>query len=92
MTSRHRTMSNQRLNNVVYVNGKHYNVEQRQIKIYVDINNVRKLYNSTVISIVEFHHVDQRRNNIVNMTIFKKSKRAKKTKAFELQNKDDSFD
>ena len=81
MTSRRRKMSNQRWNNVAYVNVEIYNVEQRRIDIAyfnVDIKNVRQHRNNVVIFNVEFHNVDQRRNNVVNMTIFKELKRAKK--------------
>ena len=39
---------------------------------------------------VEFHNVDERRNKVVNRTISKKLKRAKKN-IFELQKKDNSF-
>ena len=81
MTSPRRTMSNQRWNNFAYVNVEIYNVEQRQINFVsfnIDISNVRQRWNNAVIFNVEFHDVDQRRSNIVNMTIFKKLKRAKK--------------
>ena len=75
-------MSNQRWNNVVYVNVEIYNVEQRQINIIyfkVDINNVRQCPNNAVIFNVEFQNVDQRQNNvIVNVTIFRNLKKAKK--------------
>ena len=40
--------------------------------------NVRQRRNNAVIFNVEFHNVDQRRNDVVNMTIFKRLKRAKK--------------
>ena len=49
----------------------------------VDINNVRQCENNAVIFNVKFHNVDQRRNNVVNMTIFKKLKRAKKILSFK---------
>ena len=81
MTSRRRTMSNQRWNNVMYVNIEIYNVEQRHIKVVcfsVDINYVRKGRNNAVIFNIEFHNTDQRQNNVLNVTIFKKLKRAKK--------------
>ena len=81
MTSRRRTMSNQRWNNVVYVNIEIYNVEQRQINVVyfsVHTNNVRQHRNNVAVFNVEFHNFDQRRKNVVNMTIFKILKRAKK--------------
>ena len=46
MTLRCRVMSNQRSNNVMYVNVEIYNVEKRQINVVyfsVDTNNVRQL-------------------------------------------------
>ena len=64
-------MSNQRWNNAVYVKVEIYNVEQRQINV-VYFNVETMLFN------VKFHKVDQRRNSVVNMTIFKKLKRVKK--------------
>ena len=82
MTSRGRTLPNQRWNNVLYVNVQIYNVEQRRINVVYfnfDISNVRQRRNNVVIIFnVEFHNVDQRRNIVVNMTIFKKLKRAQK--------------
>ena len=81
MASRRQTMSNQRWNNVVYVNVAIYNVEQRQINaLYfnVYINNVRKRRSNVFIFNPDFHNVDQRRNNVVNMAIFKKLRRVKK--------------
>ena len=57
MTSRRRTTSNQRWNNVVYVNVEIYNVEQR--------------WNNIVIFNVDFHNVGQRRNSVANMAIWK---------------------
>ena len=81
MTSRSRTKSKRRWNNVVYVNVEIYYVEQRRINVVylnVDINNVRQRRNNVVIFSIEFHNVDQRRNKVVNMTSFKKLKRAKK--------------
>ena len=92
MASRSGTMSNQRWNNVVYVNIAIYNVEQRQINaLYfnVYINNVRKRRSNVFIFNPEFHNVDQRRNNVVNVAIFKKLKRVKK---IFLSLKKDSFD
>ena len=65
----------------MYVNIEIYNVEQRRINVLhfnFDINNVRQRRNNVIIFYVEFHNVDQRRNNVVNVTIFKKLKRARK--------------
>ena len=65
----------------MYVNAEIYIVIQRQINVAyfnVDINNVRQRQDNAVIFNVEFHNVDQRRNDVVNMTIFKRLKRAKK--------------
>ena len=45
-------MSNQRRNNVVYINVEIYNVEQRRIN--VDLHNVR---DNAVIFNVDFHNV-----------------------------------
>ena len=45
-----------------------------------NINNIRHRPNI----VVEFHNVDQRRNNVVNMTICKYIKRAKNM--FQLKN------
>ena len=81
MTSRRRTLLNQHLINVLYVNAEIYNVEQRRINfvyVNVDISNVRQRRNNVVTFNVEFHNIDQRRNIAVNMNIFKKLKRAKK--------------
>ena len=77
MTSRRRTMSNQCLNNVVYVNVEIYNVEQRRINVVyfnVDLNSIRQRRNNVVIFNVDFHNVEQRRNNVVNMTDLKINK------------------
>ena len=74
-------MSNQRWNNVVYVNVEICNVEQLQIKVVnfiADANNVRQRRNNAVIFNVEFHNVDQRQNTVVNIIIIKELKRAKK--------------
>ena len=68
MTSRRRTTSNQRWNNVVYVNVGIYNVERRQINVVyfkVDLNNFRHWQNNIVIFNADFQ-------NVVNMTIKKK--------------------
>ena len=80
MTSRRRAMSNQGWNNVVYVNSEIYYIEQRRINVVyfiIDINNVIQHQNNVILK-VEFQNVDQRRNNLLNMTIFKKLKKAKK--------------
>ena len=70
-------MSNQRGNNVVYVNVEIYNVEQRRTNVVnVDIN-VRQSRKNVDIFNVEFHNFDQHRRKVVNMTIFKKFKRSK---------------
>ena len=77
MTLRHRTTSNRRLNNILYVNGEIYNVEQRRINVfcfYVHIKNVRQRRNNALIFNVEFHNAAQRRNNVVNLNICKKLK------------------
>ena len=74
-------ISNQRWNNVVYVPAEIYKVEQRQINVVyfnVDTNNVRQHWNNVVILNIEFHNVDRLRNKVLDMTIFKKLKRAKK--------------
>ena len=60
MTLRRGKTSNQRWNNVVYVNVETYNVEQRRIN--VDDNNVRQRRNNVVIFNIDFHNVDQRRS------------------------------
>ena len=72
-------MSNQRWNNVLYVNIEIQNVEQRRIinVFNVDINNVKKRSNNVIIFNVEFYNVDHRQNNVVNMTICKKLEKAK---------------
>ena len=44
----------------------------------VDMNNVSQYRNNFVIFKVKFHNVDERRNNVVNMTMFKKLKKRKK--------------
>ena len=71
----------------MYVNVEIYNVEQRRINVVcfnVDINNVTQRRNNVVIFNVKFHNVDQRRNKVVNMTIFKKLKRAKYLRRAEI--------
>ena len=65
----------------MYANVEIYNIEQRQINLVylkVDINNVRQRRNNAVIFNVKFHNLDQRQNCVVNITIFKKLKKAKK--------------
>ena len=72
MTSRCGTTSNQRWNNVVYLNVRIYNVEQRLINVAyfsVDVNDVRQRQNNVVLF------------NVVKMTISKKNK---KTNHFNL--------
>ena len=75
-TSRRQITSNPCWNNVVHVNVEICNVQQRQINVVyfnVYINIVRQRQNN----------VDQRRNNVVNLTICKNSKEQKNI--FELQ-------
>ena len=75
MTLRRRTTSNQRWNNVVYVNVEIHNVEQRWNNVVffnVELNNVRQRRNNVVIVNVDCHNVGQRQNNVANMTIWKK--------------------
>ena len=60
-------MSNQRWNNIAYVNVEIYNV----VFFNVELNNVRQRRNNVVIFNVNFHNVGQRRNNVANMTIWK---------------------
>ena len=58
MTSRRRTTSNQRWNNVVYVNVEIYNVQQRWNNVVyfnVELKNVRQRRNNVVIFNVNFH-------------------------------------
>ena len=53
-------MSNQRWNNVVYVNVEIYNVEQRwntAVFFNVELNNVRQRRNNVAIFNVDFHNV-----------------------------------
>ena len=89
MTSRHRTTSNQRWNNVAYVNVEIYNIQQRWNNVVyfnVELNNVRQRRNNVVIFNVDFHNVGQRRNNVANMTIWKKKASIQKqNNIFELQ-------
>ena len=68
MTSRRRTTSNQRWNNVVYVDVEIYNV----VFFNVELNNVRQRRNNVVIFNVDFHSVGQRRKDVANMAIWKK--------------------
>ena len=91
MTSRRRTTSNQRWNNVVYVNVKIYNVEQRWNNVLffnVKINNLRQRRNNVVIFNVDFHNVGQRQNNVANMTIWIKIKPQFKNKIIFLSFKE----
>ena len=77
MTSRRHTTSNQRWNNVVYVNVEIYNVQQRWNNVVyfnVELNNVRQRRNNVVVFNVNFHNVGQRRNKIANMSISIKNK------------------
>ena len=77
MKSRRRATSNQRWNNVAYVNVGIYNVEQRQLNVVyfnVDSSNVRQRRNNVVIFNVDLRNVEPRRNNVVNMTIKKVKK------------------
>ena len=95
--SQRRVIPNQPRNNVVYVK-----VKQCQINVVyfnvgannVGVNNVRLRRNNVVIFNVDFHNVVSRRNNIVNIIIFKKLKRVKKNKKkhLSLKKKGDSFD
>ena len=90
MTSRRRTTSNQRWNNVVYLNVGIYNVEQRRINVAyfnVDVNNVRQRRNNVVLFNVEFYNVGQRGNNVVKMTISKKNKK----KSFQINTLNSKF-
>ena len=76
MSQRH-TTSNQRWNNVVFVNVEIYNVEQRRTNIVhfkVDLNNVRQRRNNVAIFNEDSDNVGQRWNNVVNMTIWRKLK------------------
>ena len=75
MTSRRRTASNQRWNNVVYVKVVIHNFQQRWnnvVYVKVELNNVRQRRNNAVIFNVDFHNVGQRRINVADMTIWKK--------------------
>ena len=59
-TSRRGTTSNQRWNNVVYLNVEIYNVEQRRINVVyfsVDMSNVGQRRNNVVIFNVGFYNV-----------------------------------
>ena len=82
MMSRHWTMLNQCWNNVVYVNGGIYSVEQLRISFvyYAFMSNVRQRQNNVFIFKIQFHNVEQRWNNVVNMVIYKKT-----NSIFELQ-------
>ena len=77
MTSQNCKTSNQRWNNVAYVNVGIYNVEQRRINVAyfnVDLNNVT-----------------QCRNNVVNMTIWKKTNHEAKYRIIFLSFKEKLF-
>ena len=65
--TRRRTTSNQRWNNVAYVNVEIYNIQQR--------------WNNVVVFNVDFHNIGQRRNNVANMTISKKKQISLDSKA-----------
>ena len=85
MISQRRTTSNERWNNVVYVNVEIYNVEQRwnnAVFFNVELNNVRQRRNNVVIFNVDFHNVGQRRNNVADMTIWKKISLDSKTNPY----------
>ena len=91
MTSRRRTTSNQRWNNVVYVNVEIYNVEQRWNNVVYfnfELNNVRQRRNNVVVFNVDFHNVGQRRNNVANMTVSQKIKPRFKSKVIFLSFKE----
>ena len=77
MTSRHCATSNQRWNNVVYINVEIYDVQQRWNNVVyfnVELNNGRQRRNNIVVFNVDFHNVGQRRNNM-NMPTSIKSKK-----------------
>ena len=77
MTRRRRTTSNQRWNNIVYVNVEIYNFQQQWNNVVyfnAELNNVRQRQNNVVIFNVDFYNVGQRWNNVANMTIWKKIK------------------
>ena len=85
MTSRRRTTSNQRWNNVVYVNVEIYNVEQRwnnAVFFNVELNNVRQRRNYVVIFNADFHNVGQRQNNVVEWPFEKKLSLNSKTNQY----------
>ena len=63
------------------INVEIYNFEQHQIDVVyfnININNVRQHQNNVIILSVAFHSVNQCQNRVLNMTFFKKLKRAKK--------------
>ena len=75
MTSRRHKTSNQRWNNVVYVNIEIYNVEQSRINVgnfKSDLSNIRQRRNNVVNFNVDFHNTEQSWSNVVNMAIWKK--------------------
>ena len=88
MKSRRRRTSNQRWNNVVYVNLEIYNVQQRWNNVVcfnIELNNVRQCRNNVVTFNVDFHNIVQRRSIVANMTIWKIKPRFKNNNIFELQ-------
>ena len=73
MTSQSRITSNQRWNDVVYVNVEVQNVQQRRINVNcfkVELSNVSQRQNNVIFNI-DFHNVGQSRNNVLDMTIWK---------------------
>ena len=72
MMSWRRTTSNQRWNNVVYVNVEINNVQQcwnNIVYFNVELSNVRQRRNNVVFFNVDFHNIGQCWNNVANMTI-----------------------
>ena len=87
MTLRRGTTSNQRWNNIVYLNVGIYNVEQRRINVAyfnVDVNNVRQRRNNIVLFNFKFYNVCQRGSNVVKMTIYKKEQKKNHFKLIHL--------
>ena len=69
------TTSNQRWDNVVYINVKLYNIKQPRINaayFNADLKSIRQRRNYVVIFNVDFRNVEQCQNNVLNMTIWKK--------------------
>ena len=84
MTSWRHITSNQRWNNVAYVNFEIYNIQQRWSNVVyfnVELNNIRQRRNNVVVFNVDFHNIGQRRNNVANMTISKKKQISLDSKA-----------